>query len=393
MGLLKYKQIGIVDPEFYKKLMQAESGGRNIKNPQEGASAAGIYQFTEGTWGGMVKSMGLDYTLDDRYDPKKQEIVIKGFTKQNEKYLSSKLGRKPNNTELYAAHFLGNGGANKFLSEVRDSPDGPSTPTDDELRYNKKVFLNSNGKLRTNLEVYNELTRRIEGKSNVKDNNPVVSNYEYADIKPTKLNTFDYEAGKFRDSQNIESYNLTPNVTNFQYLGENSNFEEENQSDQEKSSNAANTLRQKSNELDFIEDWNKTQEDNFKDTYQNQVQSQQQEVQPTEDFSQTYDKISEFVDVPLFQQGGVIKDQQGQRKYPGKVTEIQGNSMATDGYGDTTLYVVPNVGQPRIVKANTGNHSFPGATKFTEYPMAQQVVSTSENEAAFLREYLKLKIG
>jgi hypothetical protein len=393
MGLLKYKQIGIVDPEFYKKLMQAESGGRNIKNPQEGASAAGIYQFTEGTWGGMVKSMGLDYTLDDRYDPKKQEIVIKGFTKQNEKYLSSKLGRKPNNTELYAAHFLGNGGANKFLSEVRDSPDGPSTPTDDELRYNKKVFLNSNGKLRTNLEVYNELTRRIEGKSNVKDNNPVVSNYEYADIKPTKLNTFDYEAGKFRDSQNIESYNLTPNVTNFQYLGENSNFEEENQSDQEKSSNAANTLRQKSNELDFIEDWNKTQEDNFKDTYQNQVQSQQQEVQPTEDFSQTYDKISEFVDVPLFQQGGVIKDQQGQRKYPGQVTEIQGNSMATDGYGDTTLYVVPNVGQPRIVKANTGNHSFPGATKFTEYPMAQQVVSTSENEAAFLREYLKLKIG
>jgi hypothetical protein len=372
MGLLKYKQIGLVDPEFYKKLMQAESGGRNIKNPQEGASAAGVYQFTEGTWDGMVKSMGLDYNLNDRYDPKKQEVVIKGFTKQNEKYLSSKLGRKPNNTELYAAHFLGNGGANKFLSEVRDSPDGTSTPTDEELRYNKKVFLNSKGKLRTNLEVYNELTRRIEGKSKVKDNKPVVSNNEYADTNSTELNTFDYEAGKFRDSQNIENYNLTPNVTNFQYLQENSNFEEESQADQEKSSKAANTLRQKSNELDFIEDWNKTQEDNFKANYQNPVQSQQQEAEPIEDFSQTYNRISEFVDSPIAKEGGPVKDQQGQRKYPGQVTEIQGNSMATDGYGDTTLYVVPNVGQPKMVQPNTGNHTFPGATKFTEYPVAQQ---------------------
>jgi hypothetical protein len=44
--------------------------------------------------------------------------------------------------------------------------------------------------------------------------------------------------------------------------------------------------------------------------------------------------------------------------------------MGTDGYDDT-LYVVPDVGEPRIVYANTGNHKFPGATKFREYPMAK----------------------
>jgi hypothetical protein len=68
-------------------------------------------------------------------------------------------------------------------------------------------------------------------------------------------------------------------------------------------------------------------------------------------------------------QGGIIKDDMGQWAHPGEITEIQGNNMATHGYGDMPLYVVPNVGKPRVVEANTGNHTFPGATKFTEYPM------------------------
>ena len=71
--------------------------------------------------------------------------------------------------------------------------------------------------------------------------------------------------------------------------------------------------------------------------------------------------------------GGIVKgDQDGYRNPDnrGKVVEIQGSVMGTDGYDDT-LYVVPDVGEPRVVYANTGNHEFPGATKFTEYPMAK----------------------
>ena len=67
--------------------------------------------------------------------------------------------------------------------------------------------------------------------------------------------------------------------------------------------------------------------------------------------------------------GSVIKDDRGQWAHRGKVTEIQGNTMATHGYGDLPLYVVPDVGEPRMVEANTGTHTFPGATKFTEYPI------------------------
>lgn len=70
-----------------------------------------------------------------------------------------------------------------------------------------------------------------------------------------------------------------------------------------------------------------------------------------------------------FNGGGVIKDNQGQRKYPNQITEIQGDTMATDGYGDIDLYVIPDVGQPRFIKANSGVHKFKGAKRFTEYPI------------------------
>lgn len=76
--------------------------------------------------------------------------------------------------------------------------------------------------------------------------------------------------------------------------------------------------------------------------------------------------------------GGVVKDDMGQWAHPGEVTEISGNTMATHGYGDNPLYVVPDVGEPRVVEANTGTQTFPGATKFTEYPMAKNGSSLVE---------------
>ncbi len=68
----------------------------------------------------------------------------------------------------------------------------------------------------------------------------------------------------------------------------------------------------------------------------------------------------------------IQKDDKGQWNHPGEITEIQGNLMATNGYGDNPLYVVPDKGDPQIVNANTGNHHFPEATKFTEYPIQKK---------------------
>ena len=73
---------------------------------------------------------------------------------------------------------------------------------------------------------------------------------------------------------------------------------------------------------------------------------------------------------PAKQKDFKILNQNGQRKYPGQVTEIQGDTMATDGYGYIPLMVFPNNGQgPQLVMPNTGERKFDGATKFVEYPV------------------------
>ena len=67
----------------------------------------------------------------------------------------------------------------------------------------------------------------------------------------------------------------------------------------------------------------------------------------------------------------VIVDPKGQWKHRGKVTKIPGDTMATHGYGDIPLWVVPDVGPPRMVQPNTGIQVFHGANSFTEYPITK----------------------
>jgi len=67
----------------------------------------------------------------------------------------------------------------------------------------------------------------------------------------------------------------------------------------------------------------------------------------------------------------ILMDPAGQLKYPGQPTRIPGNTMSTDGYGNIPLMVYPDVGPPQMVQPNTGNHNFPGASYFDEYPMME----------------------
>jgi hypothetical protein len=84
------------------------------------------------------------------------------------------------------------------------------------------------------------------------------------------------------------------------------------------------------------------------------------------------DWLQGYKEVPKKEEGGIIKDDRGQWDHPWEDTEISGDTMRTDGYGNIPLYVVPDVGEPRMVYPNTGTHTFPGATKFTEYPKGKK---------------------
>lgn len=102
--------VGADRSTYYSAIRQAESGGNDsARNPN--SSAQGRYQFTTPTWQGLVKRYpGSGLTADGRNDPKQQEIAIRLFTADNENTLK-KAGIDGTNANLYAAHFLGAGGA------------------------------------------------------------------------------------------------------------------------------------------------------------------------------------------------------------------------------------------------------------------------------------------
>lgn len=101
---------GSIPDSYYASIRAAESGGNdNAKNPL--SSAAGRYQFTAGTWGAVAKQHPeLSLTPDGRFDPNQQERAIRAFTQDNARVLQAN-GIPLSGGSLYAAHFLGVGGA------------------------------------------------------------------------------------------------------------------------------------------------------------------------------------------------------------------------------------------------------------------------------------------
>ena len=112
------------------------------------SSAAGLYQFTAGTWLETLDRHGARHGLqwaDDaidrrggravvgdptmrshlmsmRFDPDASALMAAELARDNAGELRSTLGREPDATELYLAHFLGAGGARTFLSALSGDP-------------------------------------------------------------------------------------------------------------------------------------------------------------------------------------------------------------------------------------------------------------------------------
>ncbi|MFM5918122.1 MAG: lytic transglycosylase domain-containing protein [Novosphingobium sp.] len=108
------------------------------------SSAAGLYQFTGGTWlqmldrhgaehgldwasgaisGGRISDPGLRGSIMDlRYDPDASALMAGELANDNRIALTGVLGREPDAGELYLAHFLGADGAGRFLSALAVDP-------------------------------------------------------------------------------------------------------------------------------------------------------------------------------------------------------------------------------------------------------------------------------
>ena len=108
------------------------------------SSAAGLYQFTNGTWLQMLDRHGADHGLDwaegaiaggritdptmraqimaMRYDPDASALMAGELANENKASLTGVLGREPDAAELYMAHFLGADGASRFLTAMQADP-------------------------------------------------------------------------------------------------------------------------------------------------------------------------------------------------------------------------------------------------------------------------------
>jgi hypothetical protein len=133
--------------DFNYLLAQAEV--ESAMNPDARAatsSATGLYQFIDSTWLDTMKkhghrfglghiadqidltASGSAYVADDakraailslRSDPQIASLMAAGLAEDNRAHLMPILGRQPDHAELYLAHFLGAGGAGRFLSELQ----------------------------------------------------------------------------------------------------------------------------------------------------------------------------------------------------------------------------------------------------------------------------------
>ncbi len=144
-----------------------ESGG-DANARAKTSSAGGMFQFLDGTWKQLTKEMGKNYSLEDKFDPRKAAEVMAYFTEKNKKQLERSTGRPASNTDLYMAHFLGAGGASKFLNAMGRNPNALAADMDPRAaRANKNIYYDESGKPRTLKQVYDLMASKYNKQAEV----------------------------------------------------------------------------------------------------------------------------------------------------------------------------------------------------------------------------------
>lgn len=113
--------------DMTNRIIQIESGGRaNAQNPN--SSASGLGQFTDGTWLSSIKKYRPDLAagktdaqlLGMKNDPTLGRAMTKSLAQDNGQQLQA-AGIEATPGNVYAAHFLGIGGAKQLLSHPDDA--------------------------------------------------------------------------------------------------------------------------------------------------------------------------------------------------------------------------------------------------------------------------------
>ncbi len=153
------------------------------------SSATGLFQFIDQTWLGMVRQHGAEHglgwaaaqirqrpngryyvadaetrrqILDLRRQPEASSAMAAEYAADNGRYLEHRLGRPMQPVDLYLAHFLGAGGAARFLRAHDSNPDAPAAPMlAQAARANRPIFYNRDGSMRSFAEIRARFAEKI----------------------------------------------------------------------------------------------------------------------------------------------------------------------------------------------------------------------------------------
>ena len=154
------------------------------------SSAAGLFQFIDQTWLGLVKEHGArhglsgfaaaiskdatgryhapdgmkDAILSLRGDPNISALMAGEYARRTEGVMRASLGREVCGGELYAAHFLGPDAACKLIRLTVSEPGASAAAQFPQAAAaNKSVFFHADGKAKSVREVYDWALRQPGG--------------------------------------------------------------------------------------------------------------------------------------------------------------------------------------------------------------------------------------
>lgn len=176
-----------IDFDYLLGQAKVESG-LNASARAGSSSASGLYQFIESSWLAVVKKHGAEhglgwaadaigtsggrYSVADgatrqailalRNDPAAASLMAAEHASDNKVALEGNLGRAANGTDLYMAHFLGLGGASKFLSAMQADPQASGASLfPGAARTNRSVFYDDGGRPRSLSAIYQRFADKL----------------------------------------------------------------------------------------------------------------------------------------------------------------------------------------------------------------------------------------
>lgn len=177
-----------VDFNYLMGQAQVESG-MNPAARARTSSATGLYQFIDQSWLAILNDHGAKHgmswasdaiergaggryfvsdpamrqqILDMRNNPETASIMAAELATDNRAYLEERIGRQAEPVDLYLAHFLGAGGAAKFLTSMSHAPDAPAAnqfPA--AARANASIFYDRQGNARSFSEIRSNFERKL----------------------------------------------------------------------------------------------------------------------------------------------------------------------------------------------------------------------------------------